>query len=106
MSVFRHVQVCVNFHCRADAGMSDALRKGSQVKIGIILVLQVVVCHIGVPEAVNGDGMGEADCFTNLVMGLIGASGIATAEWIGGRTADIAVLMPDGVKFFSNLAFG
>ena len=50
--------------------------------------------------------MGEFDSLANLVMGLIGTPGVAAAEWIGRRAADIAVFMPDSVKLLFYLTFG
>ena len=58
IAVLGHVQVGVDLHGGADAGMADRLRKCGQVKIGIVLVLDVVVRHIGMPQAVHGDFVG------------------------------------------------
>ncbi len=85
--------------------MSDALGESRQIKVGIVLVLQIIVGHVAVPETMDSDSMGEFDRLTNLVVGLIGASGVAAAERVGGRTADIAMLPPDGVKFLLDPAF-
>ena len=57
-------------------------------------------------EAMERYIMGKFDSLANLVMGLIGTPGVAAAEWIGRRAADIAVFMPDSVKLLFYLTFG
>ena len=47
------------------------------------------------PEAMGGNGMGESDSLTNLLVGLIGTPCVVAAKREGGRAADIAVLTPN-----------
>lgn len=69
-------------------------------------MLQIVVGHIRVPEAVDGDGMRKADGLADLVVGLIGTSGVAAAEREGSGAADIPMLMPDRIKPFLDFLLG
>ena len=78
--------------------MSNTLCEGCQVKVRIIFVLQIIMGHITVPEAVDCDRVRKANGFADLVVGLIGTSGVAAAEREGCRAADIAVFTPDCVK--------
>lgn len=68
-------------------------------------MFQVVMCHIGMTEAVERHIVGQLDSLANLVVGLVGASGVAAGERIGGGTADIAVFMPDRIKFLFDFTF-
>ena len=66
VAVLCHIQMGVNFHRRSDAGMADALAECGKVKIRIILVVQIIVSHIGMSEAMHRDRMRKANSLANL----------------------------------------
>ena len=49
--------MCINLHSGTDTGMTDGFGEGSQVEVGIIFVLDVIVGHISMTKAVDGDGV-------------------------------------------------
>ena len=63
-------------------------------------MLDVVVRHIGMPQAVHGDFVGQADGLADLVVGLFGAAVAAAPIGEGGRAADILVFPLDGGILF------
>ena len=46
-----HIKVGINLHGGPDAGMTDRLGDCCQIKIRIIFVLDVILGHIGMAEA-------------------------------------------------------
>ena len=66
-------------------------------------MLQIIMGHIRMPEAVDGDSMRKADGLADLVVGLIGTSGVAATEWKRRGAADIPMLMPDRIESFLDL---
>ena len=66
----RHVQVRINFHGGSDAGMPNTFAKGGKIKIRIVFVMQIIVGHISVAEAMHRHRMGKTNRFANLSMGL------------------------------------
>ena len=96
----------INLHSGADAGMTDGLAKSSKVKIGIVFVVQIIVGHIGMSEAMHRDRMGKADDLANLSMGLQGAGMAAAAKGERRRSADIFMLPLDLGVFFLDPQLG
>ena len=45
----------VDLHCCSDTGVSDGLGEGGKIEIRVVLVFDLVMCHIGVSESVDGD---------------------------------------------------
>ena len=56
-TILGHIQMCINLHSGTDTGMTDGFGEGSQVEVGIIFVLDVIVGHISMTKAVDGDGV-------------------------------------------------
>ena len=56
--VLGHIQMGINFHGCPDAGMANGLGEGSQVEVGVILMLDVIVGHIGVAKTMDSDIVG------------------------------------------------
>ena len=76
----------VYFHSCSDAGMADGFGEGSQIKVGIVLVLDVIVGHIGMAKSVDGNGVGQADFLADFSMALAGAATNTAAKGEVGRT--------------------
>lgn len=57
-SVLGHIQMGIDFHSGSDTGMSDRFGEGSQVEVGIIFMLDVVMGHIGVAKTMDSDIVG------------------------------------------------
>ena len=62
----------VYLHSGPNTGMADRLGKSGKVKIRVVLVVKIVVGHIGMPQAVDIDCMGETDGLADLSVGLQG----------------------------------
>lgn len=80
--------------------MPDALAESGKVKIWIVFVVQIIVGHIGMSEAMHCDRMGKADGPANLSMGLQGAGMAAATKGERRQSADIFVLPLDLGVFF------
>ena len=50
--------MCINFHGCPNAGVTNGFGEGGQIEVGIVLVLDVIVGHIGMPESMHGHIMG------------------------------------------------
>lgn len=61
-----HIQMGVYLHGGPNTGMADRLGKSGKVKVRVIFIVQIVVGHISMPQAMDIDGMGEADGRTDL----------------------------------------
>ena len=85
----------INFHGSADAGVPDGFRECCQVKIGIVLVLDIIVGHISMSVAVDGYFVGQSYLFADLSMGLICTGANTTAKGEIGGSADILMLSTD-----------
>ena len=90
----------INFHGSADAGVPDEFRECCQVKIGIVLVFDIIVGHIRVAKAVHSDIVGQTDLFTDFSVRLAGAAADTATKGEIGRTADILMLPADGIILF------
>ena len=85
----------INFHGSADAGVPDGFRECCQVKIGIVLVFDIIVGHISMSEAVDGYFVGQSYLFADLSMGLICTGANTTTKGEIGGSADILMLSTD-----------
>ena len=86
--------------------MTDGFGEGSQIKVGIIFVLDVVVGHIGMAKAMDGDIVGQANLFADLPVTLAGTAAGTTAEREVGRTADVLVFPADCIVFLFDDTLG
>ena len=89
----------VNFHGCSDARVANGFGEGSQVEVGIILMLDVIMGYIGMPKAVNRDRVGQTDLFADLPVTLAGTAADATAEGEVGGSAYLLVLPADRIVF-------
>ena len=101
-----HIQMSVYLHSGPNTGMADRLGKSGKVKIRIVLVVEIVVGHIGMPQAMDIDGMGEADGLADFSVGLQGAGMDGAAKGKCGRAADIFMLPLDGGIFLFDPQLG
>ena len=69
--------------------MTDRIGECSQIKVGIIFVLGVVMGHISMSETMNSDIVSQANLLTYLSMSLAGTATDTTAEGEFRRAADI-----------------
>ena len=97
--VLGHIQVRIDFHGSSDTGVTDGLGEGSKIEVGIVLMLDVVVGHVGMTKAVNSYIMSQTDLFTDFPMPLAGTAADATAERKVRGSADILVLPADRIVF-------
>ena len=96
----------VNFHSCPNAGVADGFGEGSQVEVGIILMLDVIMGYIGMPKAVNRDRVGQTDLFADLPVTLAGTAADTTAEREVGRIADVLVFPADRIVFLFDDTLG
>ena len=96
----------VNFHGCSDARVANGFGEGSQVEVGIILMLDVIMGYIGMPKAVNRDRVGQTDLFADLPVTLAGTAADATAEGEVGGSAYILVLPADRIVFLFDDTLG
>ena len=79
-SVLSHIQMGIDFHGSSDAGVTDGFGESGQIEVWIVLMLDVIVGHIGMPESMHGDIVRQTDFFTDLPVTLAGAAADTTAE--------------------------
>ena len=72
--------MCINLHSGTDTGMTDGFGEGCQIEVRIIFVLDVIVGHIGMAKAMDGDIVGQANLFADLPVALAGTAADAAAE--------------------------
>ena len=96
-TILCHIQVGINFHRRPDTGVTDGFGEGRQIKIGIVLMLDVIMGHISMPEPMHGHIMGQANLLADFSVSLTGAAADTAAKGEVGRTADIFVFPVNSV---------
>lgn len=76
----------INFHGRPNTGMADGFGEGGQIKVGIVLVLDVIMGHISMPQAVHSNIVSQANLLADLTMTLAGTTADTTAKGKIGRS--------------------
>lgn len=86
--------------------MSNRFGKGGQIEVGIILVLDIIMGHISMPESMHGHIVRQPDLLTNLSVALAGAATNTAAKGEVGRTADVFVFPADRIILFLDNTLG
>ena len=94
-SILGHIQMGIDFHGCADAGMADRFGESGQIEIRVVFMLDVIVGHIGVPESMHGDIVSQTNLLANLAMRLAGAAADTATKGEVRRTADILMFPAD-----------
>ena len=71
--------------------MTNGLGECSQIEVGIILMLDVVMGHISMPESMDGNLMSQTNLLADFSVALAGAAADTTPKGEVGGTADILV---------------
>ena len=79
--------------------MTDGFGEGSKIEVGIVLMLDIVVGHIGMAKAVNSYIMSQTNLLADLPMALAGTAADATAEGEIGRATNVFMFPADGIVF-------
>ena len=86
--------------------MTNGLGECSQIEVGIILMLDIVVSHMGMPETVHGDIVSQSNLFADYPMALVCTGADTAAEREVGSSTDIFMFSADGIILFSDDTFG
>ena len=66
--------MCIDLHGCPNAGMANGFGEGCQIEVGIVLVLDIVVGHIGMPEAMHGNVVRQTNLLADLPVALAGTT--------------------------------
>ena len=78
--------------------MTDGFGEGSKIEVGIVLMLDIVVGYIGMPEAMHGNVVRQTNLLADFPVALAGAATDTAAKGEVRRSADILVFPSDGIK--------
>lgn len=79
--------------------MTNGFGECSQIKVGIVLMLDIIVGHIRVTKAMHSNIVGQADLFTDFSVRLAGAAADTATKGEIGRSTDVLVFPVNGIVF-------
>ena len=91
-TVEHHIEMRVDIHRRADAGVAYHAREGRQIEVRIVAVMDVIMRDVGVPQAVDGNVVVKGQMLQDAAVRLLDAAGTAAAEGKRGAAADVFML--------------
>ena len=86
--------------------MPNGLGECSQIEVGIILMLDIVVSHIGMAKAMHSDIVRQTDFLADFSVTLVCTGADTAAEREVGSSTDIFMFSADGIILFSDDTFG
>ena len=96
----------IDLHGGSDTGVADGFGEGCQIEVGIVLMLDVVVGHIGMAKAVNSYIMSQTDLFADLPVALAGAATDAATKGEVRGAADKLMVPADCIVFLFDDTLG
>ena len=89
----RHVQVGINLHRGSRTLVADAARKGFQIEVCVIFMIDIAVRYVCMTQAVYRYTMLQCNCLADLAVRLAQADTGAAAEGERAGAADVLVLL-------------
>ena len=81
----------IDLHGGSDTGVADGFGEGGQIEVRVILMLDVIVGHISMPQTMHSNIMRQTDFLADFPVALASAAADTAAEGEIGGTADILV---------------
>ena len=79
----------IDLHGGSDTGVADGFGEGGQIEVRVILMLDVIVGHISMPQTMHSNIVGQTDFLADFPVALAGACRCAASPPWGASSPSV-----------------